>query len=151
MFEVWTNPEHFAKWLPPTGMTMQFIRADIKPGGSNFYMMTNGADLKMYGKINYLEINRPNLLKYTQVFCDENEKISRHPFAPTWPETMLTTIQLSEEGPEQTRVTVTWEVQGKATPEEMATFIKERGGMTQGWTGSFDKLEDYLESSGLAK
>jgi hypothetical protein len=26
----------------------------------------------------------------------------------------------------------------------METFIKARAGMTQGWTGSFDKLEDYI-------
>jgi uncharacterized protein YndB with AHSA1/START domain len=26
----------------------------------------------------------------------------------------------------------------------METFIKAKGGMTQGWTGSFDKLEEYV-------
>ena len=30
------------------------------------------------------------------------------------------------------------------TLEELETFKKSRGGMTQGWTGSFDKLEDFL-------
>ena len=83
---------------------------------------------------------------YTQQFCDENEKVSRHPFAPAWPETMFTRVALAEEGPNQTRVTVTWEIYGKATPEERDTFIKARAGMTQGWTGSFDKLEAYLAS-----
>jgi hypothetical protein len=28
--------------------------------------------------------------------------------------------------------------------EEIETFIKAKAGMTQGWTGSFDKLEEYL-------
>jgi hypothetical protein len=28
------QPEHFARWLPPTGMTMPFIEADIRVGGS---------------------------------------------------------------------------------------------------------------------
>ena len=46
--------------------------------------------------------------------------------------------------PEAGAVTVQWEVIGKATAEEMDTFIKGRTGMTQGWTGSFDKLETYL-------
>ena len=32
--------------------------------------------------------------------------------------------------------------------EEIETFIKAKGGMTQGWTGSFDKLENYLADSG---
>jgi uncharacterized protein YndB with AHSA1/START domain len=29
--------------------------------------------------------------------------------------------------------------------DELKAFIDERGGMTQGWTGSFDKLEDLLK------
>jgi uncharacterized protein YndB with AHSA1/START domain len=143
MFEVWTNPKHLTQWLPPSGFEMQLIRSDIKPGGSIFYLMT-GNNLKMYGRAEYLEIEKPRHLVYIQQFCDENEKVSRHPMAPTWPETMLTTVDLAEEGSEQTRVTVTWEPYGSTTPEELETFIKSKGGMTQGWTGSFDKLESYL-------
>ena len=65
---------------------------------------------------------------------------------PTWPATMLTTVALTAEGPDRTRVTVTWEPYGATTPEELETFIKARGGMTQAWTGSFDKLESHLET-----
>jgi uncharacterized protein YndB with AHSA1/START domain len=145
MFEVWTDPKHFTQWLPPTGFTMQFLRADIKPGGSTFYLMTGKGDMKMYGRAEYQKIQKPDLIVYTQQFCDESEKISRHPMAPTWPETMLTTVQLTAEGPDRTRVTVTWEAYGPTTREELETFIKARSGMTQGWTGSFDKLEAYLD------
>ncbi len=101
--------------------------------------------MKMYGKANYKEITKPNRLVYTQVFCDENQKITRHPMAPTWPEAMLTTVTLTEEGPNRTRVTVNWEVYGEATAVERETFNKAKGGMTQGWTGSFDKLEEHLK------
>ena len=146
MFQAWTDPEHFSKWLPPTGFQMKFLRADIRPGGSTFYLMTDGESVKMYGRANYLEIKNPDRLVYTQQFCDENEGISRHPMAPTWPETMLTTVTLAEEGPDRTRVTVTWEAHGNVTPEELETFVKAKGGMTQGWTGSFDKLDAYLSS-----
>jgi uncharacterized protein YndB with AHSA1/START domain len=145
MYEMWSNPKHFPQWLPPTGFIMRFIRADIQPGGSSFYYMTDGGSMKMYGRTQYLELIRPNQIVYTQQFCDENEKISRHPLAPTWPETMLTTVTLSEEGPEKTRVTITWEVYGPSTRDELEAFVKEKGGMTLGWTGSFDKLEAYIE------
>jgi uncharacterized protein YndB with AHSA1/START domain len=144
MFEVWSDPKHFSKWLPPTGFDMEFIKAEIKPGGRTFYLMTNHRDVKMYGRAEYLKIEKPDCLVYTQQFCDEMENISRHPYAPTWPETMLTTVQLAAEGPGQTRVTVTWEPYGEVSPEELETFVKQKGGMTQGWTGSFDKLEAYL-------
>ncbi len=144
MFEMWTNPDHFAKWMGPAGASMKFFRAEIKPGGSSFYMMSGDPGYKLYGKTKYLEIVKPNRIVYTQQFCDENENVIRHPMAPVWPETMLTVVTLAEEGSDQTRVTITWEADGATTAEEIAAFVKERGGMTQGWTGSFDKLEEYL-------
>jgi uncharacterized protein YndB with AHSA1/START domain len=146
MYKMWTDPEHFSKWLAPTGFKMNFVRANISTGGNSFYYMSNDAGFKMYGKANYLEVKAPDTIIYTQQFCDENEKVTRHPMAPTWPETMKTTVKLSEEGPDQTRVTVTWEVVGSVTPEEMNTFIAGRTGMTGGWTGSFDKLENYVST-----
>lgn len=144
MFELWTERDHFSKWLPPTGFSMEFIECNIKEGGTSFYKMSNGTNVTMYGKIHYKEIRRPDRLLYTQQFTDEKGNISRHPFAPTWPETMLTSVSFTEEGPESTRITVKWEPYGKATTEEIETFAKARAGMTQGWTGSFDKLEEYL-------
>jgi uncharacterized protein YndB with AHSA1/START domain len=147
VFDMWVKPEHFSQWLPPTGFTMQFIRTDVRTGGKSSYSMTGNNGVIMYGRVEYHLIQKPDCLVYTQQFCDENESISRHPMSPTWPETMLTTVQLAEEAPDKTRVTVTWEVYGKATSEELATFIQAKAGMTQGWTGSFDKLEAYLSMS----
>lgn len=147
MFEMWTNPKHFSQWLPPTGFTQEFINVDIKTGGSGFYSMTGPGGMKMYGKINYKEIRKPDRLVYTQIFTDEHGNISRHPMAPTWPETMLTTVTLTEEGPDKTRVTIVWEVYGEATAAERETFHQAKAGMTQGWTGSFDKLDDYLQKN----
>jgi uncharacterized protein YndB with AHSA1/START domain len=143
MFDMWTHSEHVSRWLPPTGFEMQFLRQDIRPCGSASYVMS-GAGIKMYGRCEYLQIERPDRIVYTQQFCDEQGNVSRHPGAPTWPETILTTILLTEEGPDLTRVTVTWEPYGATPPEEVAAFVKERSGMTQGWTGSFDKLEKIL-------
>lgn len=143
MFEMWTDPEHVAHWLPPSGFEMQFIRADIRPGGSSFYSMIGPGNAKMHGRAEYVEVAAQDYLVYVQQFCDENEKLARHPLASTFPASLLTTVKLAAEGPSRTRVTVTWEPHGPLTPEEIATFVQSRGGMTQGWTGSFDKLEQY--------
>jgi uncharacterized protein YndB with AHSA1/START domain len=143
MFDMWTQPEHFAQWMGPAGFDMHFMRADIRPGGGTFYRMS-GAGLTMFGRAQYEEIRRPDRIVYTQQFCDEHENVSRHPLAPVWPETMRTTVELSAEGPQCTRVTVTWNVVGAVTAEEMAMFVSARDGMTQGWTGSFDKLDTAL-------
>lgn len=143
MFRMWTDPACIAQWLPPTGFTMEFLRADIQPGGSTFYRMTNGK-LTLHGRAKYLQIEKPNRLLYAQQFCDEQGDLSRHPMAPIWPETMLTTVLFTAESPDKTRVTVTWEPYENATLEEIAAFIQMRGSMTLGWTGSFDKLEELL-------
>ncbi len=145
LFEMWTNPEHLSKWLPPIGFDMEFIRSDIKSGGTTSWRMS-GNGFKMYGKFHYLEIIKPHRIVYSQQFCDENENLSRHPAAPTWPATMLTTVEFSAEGPDETRITVQSECLGETTLEELETFIQGRGGMTQGWTGSFDKLENHLSN-----
>jgi uncharacterized protein YndB with AHSA1/START domain len=150
VFEMWTDPGHFSKWLPPAGSTMEFISCDIRPGGGSFYAMTLPNGGKMHGKASYLEIRRPDRIVYTQQFCDEKGVTARHPFAPAWPETMLTTVTFEAEGPSRTRVSICWEPVAPLTPAELETFVKARSGMTQGWTGSLDKLEDLLGGSGGA-
>lgn len=144
LYQMWTDPEHLARWLPPTGATMRFLRAEPRVGGSSFYAMT-GADGKiMYGLVRYLALEKPYRIVYTQQFCDDEENITRPPFFEHWPETMLTTVELAQEGPDRTRVTVRWEPVDGATPADIAEFVKQRGGMTMGWTGSFEKLEALL-------
>jgi uncharacterized protein YndB with AHSA1/START domain len=56
---------------------------------------------------------------------------------------MLTTVELTAEGPDRTRVRVCWEPHD-ANAADIAEFVKQRGGMTMGWTGSFDKLEALI-------
>jgi uncharacterized protein YndB with AHSA1/START domain len=144
VFDMWTKPEHVAQWLPPTGFKMEFLRSDIRIGGSIFYRMFNDGGDELHGRIEYRTIEKPCLLVYTQSFTDANENLTRHAMAPVWPETMLTTVLFVSEDPDTTRVKVVWEPCGVYSPEEVAAFIAERGGMTQGWTGSFDKLEELL-------
>ncbi len=144
IFDMWTDPKHVVRWTPPTGFEMEFIRADIREGKSSFYKMFNKQGVTMYGRAMYHTIRKPDCLIYSQQFCDAQENISRHPMAPTWPETMHTTITFASEGPQQTRVTITWTPCETATAEEISVFIQAKTGMTMGWTGSFDKLEAIL-------
>jgi uncharacterized protein YndB with AHSA1/START domain len=145
VYEAWTDPAQLAQWMPPTGATMRFLRADVRVGGSSLYAMSFGDGPPMHGLIKYLAFEKPHLIAYTQQFCDENERIVRPPFFKDWPETMLSTIELAAEGPDRTRVTVRWEPRD-ANAADIAEFVKQRGSMTGGWTGSFDKLEAMLDS-----
>jgi uncharacterized protein YndB with AHSA1/START domain len=145
MFDVWTHSNHISNWLAPTGMNMTFLKSDIKEGSTTHYSMSDDKGFSLHGKISYIEISKPNRIVYTQQFSDEQGNTTRAPWDANWPETMLTVIDFTDEGNNQIRVTVTWEPTGTLTPIEIEHFVKEKTGMTQGWTGSFDKLEEYLK------
>lgn len=145
MFNAWTNPEQMVAWSGPVGARLEYINVDIRSGGKAFYRMPFG-DAVMYGTVQYVEVNRPHRLVYVQQFADAQGNPARHPMAPTWPQSMLTTITFTEEKQGGTRVALQWEVTGDWTQQELETFVMGRAGMSQGWGGSFDKLAEFLES-----
>lgn len=146
LYQMWTDTQHFSHWMAPSGASHTLIRADLRMGGSMFYCMSMPGGLKMYGRLQYQELLKPQRLVYTQQFVDQDEKVQRHPMAPTWPETMQTRVSFAAEDGGKTRVTLIWEPVGPVTAEELQTFIAGRAGMSGGWTGTFDKLEEYLAS-----
>ena len=127
---------------------MRFLKDDLRPGGQTHFEMTAEQGTPSYGRAEYREIIRPRLIVYAQQFCDEKLQLARHHLMPLWPLTLLTTVVFTPEGPHQTRVTLTWQPEGQITGPEGETFLKARGGMTQGWTGSFDQLENLLQKQG---
>lgn len=149
IFEMWTNPEHLDKWLPPENTSMEIYSSDIQVGGNLHFSMFGEGGPRMYGLFQYVEISPPNKLIYIQSFCDENKKKCNPPFASVWPENLLNTVTFFEEGDGETRVTVQCEVYGDATDEERKVFVESKASMTGGWTGSFDTLEEYLAKETL--
>jgi len=145
MFKMWTDPKHFSQWLGPVGTRMEYIHDEIKAGKTTSYKMTYESGLAINGKMTYLKVEQPNYLEYTQIFCDEHGKPCKHPNVPVWPDVMLTRVLLSEEGENQTRVTVTWEPHGNVSQAELKAFTDMKSGMSQGWSEAFDKLESYTQ------
>lgn len=149
VFEMWTSPEHLAKWLPPAGARMRFLRSEIAPGKSTLFVI-EGDHGTMHVRAEYLAIEPPRRIVYAQQFVDERERPAPAPGAELWPATLRTTVLLTEEAPDRTRVTVTTEPHGPTASAELEAFVHERSGMTLGWTGSFDALEARLVPDGLA-
>jgi uncharacterized protein YndB with AHSA1/START domain len=143
LYSAWTSPERLAQWLPPTGASMRFLRAQAHVGGSSFYEMAHQGARPMYGLLNYHELRSPSRLVYTQQFCDEHETVIRPSFFTHWPLCMRTTIELVAESQYSTRVALRWEP-ADATHADIAEFVNQRASMTAGWTGSFDKLDALL-------
>jgi uncharacterized protein YndB with AHSA1/START domain len=146
VFEMWVDPEHLAKWLPPAGTTMRFLRSEIAQGKSTLFTIV-GENVSMHVRAEYLAIEPPRLLVYRQQFTDEHERPARAPGAEFFPSALLNTVRFAEEAPGRTRVTLTTEAEGHTTAAELDAFVRERSGMTLGWTGSFDVLEAMIEAA----
>jgi uncharacterized protein YndB with AHSA1/START domain len=146
VFDMWTSPKHLATWLPPAGTTLRFLRSEIAAGKSTFFAIA-GEHGTMHVRADYIAIDPPTRIVYTQQFVDAREQPAPAPGTETWPATLRTTVQLAEDGPDRTRITVTTEPHGETTAAEVEAFVRERSGMTRGWTGSFDALEAVLATN----
>jgi uncharacterized protein YndB with AHSA1/START domain len=97
----------------------------------------------MWARFVYREIAAPERIVFVHSFSDEKGGLTRHPMSPDWPIEMLSTFLFEDVGSNRTKVTINW-VPINATDVERETFEEGRGSMTQGWAGTFDKLESYL-------
>lgn len=142
VWKAFTDPERMKHWWGPKGFTMIAFKMDIRPGGTCHYGMRAPDGSPMWGKFFYREIVEPERIVLVNCFSDEDGNISSHPMAPSWPREMLSTF-LFEEQNGKTTVTIKW-VPLNATEEEIKTFDSMRDSMRMGWTGTLDKLGDYL-------
>jgi uncharacterized protein YndB with AHSA1/START domain len=142
VWKTWSEREHLMKWFGPRGCTISSAKLDFRPGGTFHYAMRTPEGREMWGKFFYREIVPPQKIVLVNCFSDEAGGITRHPFSATWPLEMLSTITLAgRDG--KTVLTIEW-VPINATAEELKTFDTMRDSMTQGWTGTFQQLDEYL-------
>ncbi|WP_332879245.1 SRPBCC family protein [Massilia sp. S19_KUP03_FR1] len=146
VFAMWIQPDDLARWLPPAGFAMRFLRADLHQGGSTLFSMA-GYGMTITARAEYEEIRSHDRIVYTQQFCDEHEQVMRHPMAPDWPATLRITVALREEAAGRTHVTLCTDVAGDATAEEIAAFVAGHASMAMGWSGSFAQLDAVLANA----
>jgi uncharacterized protein YndB with AHSA1/START domain len=144
VFHVWTETNHLKNWISPKGFSVRYLKSEIKPGGVSHYCMTSPEGSEIWGKILYRDIIKPDRLVYIQYFSDEKGLVARHPMSSTWPLEMLTTVNF-EDNNGKTKLTLRWDPIN-ATEEELITFNNGRDGMTLGWGGSFEQLDNYLRN-----
>ena len=142
VWKAWTEAEHLKHWWGPKGFTVVHSKIDLRPGGVFHYGMRSPDGRDMWGKFVFREIVKPERLVFVNSFSDEKGNVTRHPMHLAWPLEMLSTITFTEQAG-KTTVTVRW-LPLNATVEERKTFEDGRPSMQQGWTGTMDKLDDYL-------
>lgn len=142
VWKSWTEAERLKQWWGPKGFVVHTAKVDLRPGGMFHFGMTAPDGSEMWGRFLYREIDAPRRMVYINSFSDPEGGLSRHPGHMEWPLQMLSTVTFDEAGG-KTTVTVRWEALD-ATEVERKTFQDGMGSMQQGWTGTFEQLDDYL-------
>ena len=142
LWQAWTDPDRLLHWWGPKDFEVVSTNVDLKPGGLFHYCLRSPDGQIMWGRFIYREIVPEKRLVFIVSFSDEHAGLARHPLHEGWPLQILSTVTFSESGG-KTTVTVRW-VAYEASPAERDTFEKGKDSMQAGWTGTLDRLEDYL-------
>jgi uncharacterized protein YndB with AHSA1/START domain len=128
VWAAWTSPEHVTRWLlGPEGWTMPVCEIDLRPGGAWHYGWrgAGGAEMEMRGV--YREVMPPERLVQTESWGGE------------WPETLNTLVLTEEDGKTTMTCTVLY-------PSKEARDAALGTGMKEGWSTSYDRLDQYLRT-----
>ena len=150
VFDAFTKPEHLTQWFGPNGFETT-AETDPREGGAfRIVMHATDAlpaefqgDYPMFGI--YKEFKRPEKLVYTNDLSEHSE---------AWKARLRELCKsLMDRDVLRSVATITFEDKGGKTLVTLRTtfvsnnirdgFIKT--GMNQGWSESFDRLEQYLE------
>ena len=125
VFRAWTDPEAFAQWMGPEGVTARDVSIDLRPGGK-YSVLLSGQDRDHPLSGTYQEIEPPSRLVFTFVWgfgdLKDVEMLISLDFTEANGSTLMTLVQ--ERNPTET----------------------SRARHTEGWEGSFKRLERYLSA-----
>jgi uncharacterized protein YndB with AHSA1/START domain len=130
VWKAYTEPEHIRQWmLGYEGWTMAVCEVDLRPGGAYRYAWRNedGEELTISGV--HKEVEPPERLVATESWG----------WGGDWPEALNTIVLDEEDGRTTLTVTVRYPSQ-EARDAALAT------GMTDGWSQSYDWLDEHLGS-----
>ena len=142
VWKLWTEEKHLKHWWGPKGAVIVSLKNDLRPGGLMHYCMRLPDGSEHWGRFVYRDIVKPERLVFMLCFSDADASAKRHPWSETWPMQWLSTVTFASQG-NDTLVTVKWSL---VEPSELErrTFVEGKQSMQQGWTGTFERLGDYL-------
>ena len=147
VWKAWTNETQLQQWFGPKGCDIIASKLDLRPGGTYLYGMKMPGGVEMWGRWIFREIAPPEKLVFIVSFSDATgTQITRHPFSPQWPLTILSTVSFHAKG-DKTEVVVQWQALD-ATAEETKTFEDGQPSMQQGWGGTFERFDAFLSGPG---
>ena len=143
VFKVLSEAAHLAKWWGAKGSIISVKAFDFIPGGLFHYSMEMSGHI-MWGRFMYLEISAPERIVFVSSFSDETGGIASNSFAPDFPREIKNELTLTENEGKTTLVLRGGPI--NANGAEAAFFEAMIGNLEQGFAGTFDQLETYLET-----
>jgi uncharacterized protein YndB with AHSA1/START domain len=139
IWQMWTDPEHFAAWYGPNGATIPIAKMDVRVGGTRLVCMevqTPNGPMQMWFTGEYREVVENERIVYTESMSDENGNVLP-------PEELGMPVR----HPTTTEVRVELEEVGGRTKMVMthAGVPSDSPGAT-GWTMALDKLAAHVEA-----
>ena len=137
VWQMWTQPDHFKSWYGPTGFTVPVANMDVRVGGKRLICMASpDGSMKMWFTGEYTEIIPNERLVYTDSMADENGNV----MSPS-------AMGMPDGYPETTEVTVLLEdLGGRTKMVMMHAGVPADSPGADGWTQTFARLADYLET-----
>jgi uncharacterized protein YndB with AHSA1/START domain len=139
IWQMWTDPEHFAAWYGPAGATVPVARMDVRVGGMRLVCMemtTPKGSMQMWFTGAYREVIENRRLVYTESMSNQNGDI----VAPS-------DVGMPAGHPTTTEVRVELEDLGGRTKLVM-THVGEPSDSpaAAGWAMAMDKLATHLDA-----
>jgi uncharacterized protein YndB with AHSA1/START domain len=139
IWQMWTDPEHFAAWYGPEGATIPVAKMDVRVGGVRLVSMevqTPKGAMQMWFTGEYREVVDNQRLVYTESMSDEHGTV----LAPA-------DIGMPDGHPTTTEVRVDLEpVDGRTKMVMTHIGIPAASPGAAGWEMAFAKLLAYVEA-----
>lgn len=142
VFKAFTEAERMAQWWGPKGSSIHVAKLDFRPGGMFHYSLESPDGNVMWARFIYREIMEPEKIVFVSSFSDEQGNITRAPFFDNWPLEILNKLTLTENGGKTTLTLKGGPI--NATEDERSRFESLFSSMQQGFSGTFDQLEEFL-------
>jgi uncharacterized protein YndB with AHSA1/START domain len=139
IWQLWTDPQHFAAWYGPDGAAIPVAQMDVRVGGTRRVCMevsTPNGPMRMWFSGEYREVVEHKRLVYTEFISDEHG----NPSSPA-------EMGMPDGHPVITEVRVDFEEAGGGTRMVMThAGIPAGSPGAAGWTMAFDKLAAHVAS-----
>ena len=137
IWQMWTQPEHFAAWYGPTGATIPVAKLDVRAGGTRLVcmeMQTPDGPMQMWFTGEFLEVVEHQRLVYTESMSDEDGNVKT-----------AADMGMPDGHPTTTEIRVVLEeADGRTTMVMTHAGVPADSPGAAGWGMAFDKLASYV-------